>query len=420
MFFDNECLQGNIDFLLDIFSLKNEVVEDMFRQKGFGTLIQKSSKSKVYEYDFEKMFPEKFADSVNREAGYNLFKNELDGYAIKIIKFKDNYLWKAFRELIISEYIGAQSGMSVYEKIFESPPCALLKYGFIHQFKLKNGRRQFQLGMVFSHYKMDLMDIISQDHFEKSYPVREYVKRIYDISIFIQNLGILHRDIKPENILVGYSLCLCDFENCLFVEESKHIIRLSGTLSYMSPEVILNNNRRNHLYTCELYSICKTIMNCLGNPSQDALLIPYDNFNGNQYHMYVSKVNEDQCVAKRRRKINIGWHDAKYRGIFKMCIRMTNEINLKYFEAVGLDEDRKQTKEQTKEQNKEQTKEQTKEGSTFQDKEGLTYSFRWTTKIRDNGEFLNEDQLIADRLAMWSQVENRICQESEVIKFKNN
>lgn len=59
--------------------------------------------------------------------------------------------------------------------------------------------------------------------------------------VYAHQKGIVHRDIKPENILLDREsgrACLIDFGNAMSVSSKLHKSDASGTLPYMSPEVL--------------------------------------------------------------------------------------------------------------------------------------------------------------------------------------
>ncbi|OHS96962.1 CAMK family protein kinase [Tritrichomonas foetus] len=77
---------------------------------------------------------------------------------------------------------------------------------------------------------------------EKERIISEIIHEIISGMSYLHSRGIIHRDLKPENILIDSSkhVKICDFCLCTTMNEHTHTQGI-GTLSYMSPE-LLNEN----------------------------------------------------------------------------------------------------------------------------------------------------------------------------------
>ena len=83
--------------------------------------------------------------------------------------------------------------------------------------------------------------------------------------------GIVHRDIKPENILVGDggALKICDFGAAKYVGEQDPPYLVIGTMTYMAPEVLLENP--DHDMLVDSWSLSCVMANLLA--ADDSLLL---------------------------------------------------------------------------------------------------------------------------------------------------
>ena len=66
---------------------------------------------------------------------------------------------------------------------------------------------------------------------------------------YCHQIGIMHRDIKPENILLNIDSSggitdfkLCDFGLSCYVDKKSSNTEFCGTLSYISPEMLMLNS----------------------------------------------------------------------------------------------------------------------------------------------------------------------------------
>ncbi|OHT08529.1 hypothetical protein TRFO_22964 [Tritrichomonas foetus] len=87
----------------------------------------------------------------------------------------------------------------------------------------------------------------------------------------IHSMGIMHRDIKLDNIMINkdFYVCLCDFDGAkLYSNQKKNTVDV-GTLQYMAPEQILNENVS---FQTDLYSLGLLIYELATNH------LPFENF----------------------------------------------------------------------------------------------------------------------------------------------
>ena len=81
------------------------------------------------------------------------------------------------------------------------------------------------------------------------------MKQIFQILEYLQTQGVVHRDLKPENILLEekhdvLNIKLIDFGAAVICEKHTRLDSNTGTLIYMSPEVL----KGNYNYLCDMWS----------------------------------------------------------------------------------------------------------------------------------------------------------------------
>lgn len=78
-----------------------------------------------------------------------------------------------------------------------------------------------------------------------------FIYQINDALNYCHSLKIMHRDLKPENILLGqfHEIKLADFGLALHCPSSRRT-QYIGTMDYMAPEVIENEDVRNEDLSC--------------------------------------------------------------------------------------------------------------------------------------------------------------------------
>ena len=91
-----------------------------------------------------------------------------------------------------------------------------------------------------------------------------YMKQILSAVSYCHKLKIIHRDLKPENILIckklknGFNLIkIIDFGTAIIFNKDKSDKSLTGSVYYISPEVLSKN--RNYSEKCDVWS-CGIIM----------------------------------------------------------------------------------------------------------------------------------------------------------------
>ena len=91
-----------------------------------------------------------------------------------------------------------------------------------------------------------------------------YMKQILSAVSYCHKLKIIHRDLKPENILICKKLKNCfnlikviDFGTAIIFNKDKNDKSLTGSVYYISPEVLSKN--RNYSEKCDVWS-CGIIM----------------------------------------------------------------------------------------------------------------------------------------------------------------
>ena len=113
-----------------------------------------------------------------------------------------------------------------------------------------------------------------------------YMKQILSAVCYCHKLKIIHRDLKPENILIskknknGFNLVkVIDFGTAIIFNKNKNDKSLSGSVYYISPEVLSKN--RNYTEKCDVWS-CGIIMYIL--------LTGLPPFNGDSDEEIVTKI----------------------------------------------------------------------------------------------------------------------------------
>ena len=76
----------------------------------------------------------------------------------------------------------------------------------------------------------------------------------------LHNKGFLHKDIKPSNMIVDeeMNVYLIDFGCACRMDDDACIVKVSGTLEFMSPEALLEPERFDE--SSDLYSLGRTFM----------------------------------------------------------------------------------------------------------------------------------------------------------------
>ena len=113
-----------------------------------------------------------------------------------------------------------------------------------------------------------------------------YMKQILSAVCYCHKLKIIHRDLKPENILIskknknGFNLVkVIDFGTAIIFNKNKNDKSLTGSVYYISPEVLSKN--RNYTEKCDVWS-CGIIMYIL--------LTGLPPFNGDSDEEIVTKI----------------------------------------------------------------------------------------------------------------------------------
>ena len=113
-----------------------------------------------------------------------------------------------------------------------------------------------------------------------------YMKQILSAINYCHKLKIIHRDLKPENILIskkaknGFNIIkIIDFGTAIFFNKNKDDKQLTGSIYYISPEVL--SKKRNYTDKCDVWS-CGIIMYILltGQPP----------FNGDSDELIMRKI----------------------------------------------------------------------------------------------------------------------------------
>lgn len=98
------------------------------------------------------------------------------------------------------------------------------------------------------------------DELAKQKTISEYdsaciMKQIFSVLEYLQTQEVIHRDIKPENILLEekhnvLSIKIIDFGSAIRCCKNERLSEFSGTLNYMSPEVLQGD----YNYLCDMWS----------------------------------------------------------------------------------------------------------------------------------------------------------------------
>jgi calcium-dependent protein kinase len=113
-----------------------------------------------------------------------------------------------------------------------------------------------------------------------------YMKQILSAVTYCHKLKIIHRDLKPENILIAKkhkncfnTIKIIDFGTAIIFNKNKNDKSLTGSVYYISPEVLSKN--RNYTEKCDVWS-CGIIMYIL--------LTGLPPFNGDSDEEIVTKI----------------------------------------------------------------------------------------------------------------------------------
>ena len=122
-----------------------------------------------------------------------------------------------------------------------------------------------------------------------------YMKQILSAVCYCHKQKIIHRDLKPENILIskknknGFNIVkIIDFGTAIIFNKNKNDKSLTGSVYYISPEVLSKN--RNYTEKCDVWS-CGIIMYIL--------LTGLPPFNGDSDEEIVTKIKNGKfCMDK--------------------------------------------------------------------------------------------------------------------------
>ena len=108
----------------------------------------------------------------------------------------------------------------------------------------------------------DLFDAINDHKIYSERAARSIIKQLLIAILYLHQRGIVHCDIKPENIMlktdqygIKYDddLILTDFGLSKFISNQNDI--QAGTITYIAPEILLNNSSYKTTKAVDLWSI---------------------------------------------------------------------------------------------------------------------------------------------------------------------
>tara|TARA_Y100000389_G_C17422200_1_gene497389 strand:- start:259 stop:1506 length:1248 start_codon:yes stop_codon:yes gene_type:complete len=242
-------------FYYDVFCLSNNV------EVSNGRCIFKQNDVLIYRYQ------------VINEIGKGTYSN-----VYKCLDYKKSryVAIKAIRNDSKFEYSGLKE-VNILKKLNHTSICNYIKY-----FQLEN--HQF---IVFNLLKNNMYKYMKSKRFTPLKPkiVKQIVKQIIPVLVYIKSINIIHADIKPENILIEHIdpdtivVKLSDFGSAL--KKHKKIIGYIVSRYYRAPEIVLEQQGCCD-YPIDMWSFSTIIYEFLTGyplfPSRTETILLYDIF----------------------------------------------------------------------------------------------------------------------------------------------